>query len=84
MSPLLGLQKKTKLPEKSLVVHLCVGEGSYPAEMVAHPLAELVGVAILSGDHSSIPAPAPCPSPEELTQLHLWTIVLFPLDLAAL
>lgn len=65
---------------KPLVVHVCVEEGSYPAEVVAHPLAELAGLAILSGDHSSIPAPAPRSSPEELTETHSWTTVLCLMD----
>lgn len=64
-------------------MHLCEEEGFYPEEVVAHPLVELAGLPILSGDHSSILAPGPCPSPEGLTQLHTWTIVPILMDLAA-
>lgn len=46
-------------------------------------MVELAGLPILGGDHSSILAPGPCPSPEGLAQLHRWTIVPILMDLAA-
>lgn len=65
--------KRKQTPQYNLWLCISVRRKGF---ILPHPLVGVAGLAILSGDHSSVLAPEQCPSPEGLTQLHSGTIVL--------